>query len=254
MPEGDGVTQPVGASDGTSEGAAACSVDVRLTMLARTPLFRGLEDHEIEGVNARCRARAVQPGELVFRWGEPAESLFVIATGQVKLMEHASDGRLVVLDLFGPGEFFGSAPALGDDAYTYDAQAVTAGCVLALSAETFERILHDVPLVALNALALTSQRLRDAQQTVHALSTLAVEAQVAATLLRLAAKFGEVGPAGTRLEAALTQVDLAAMSGTTPESVNRVLSAFRRRGLVDSGRGWFVLKDRAALEALKDSH
>ncbi len=229
--------------------AASCTVDVRLTMLGRTPLFRGATPAELRLVNERCRAVAVRAGEVVVRAGDPAEDLFVVATGLVKLLEHTSDGRQVLLDVCVPGESFGSAPALGDEAYPHDAQAAADGCLLSLSAATFERLLHDLPSVAIAALELTSRRLREAQRAVQTLSTLPVEAQVADTLLRLAGKLDPAGHA-ERIELPLTQADLAAMSGTTPESVNRVLGTLKRRGWVASGRGWFSLLDRAALASL----
>ncbi len=232
--------------------AASCTVDVRLTMLGRTPLFGGATADELRRVNERCRAVAVTAGEVVFRAGERAEDLFVVATGAVKLLEHAADGRQVLLDLCVPGEAFGSAPALGDEVYPHDAQAVADGCLLSLSAATFERLLREMPSVALAALALTSRRLREAQRAVHTLSTLPVEAQVAATLLRLAAKLDPAGDA-ERVALPLTQADLAAMSGTTPESVNRVLGTLKRRGWLASGRGWFSLLDRPALASLAQS-
>jgi CRP/FNR family transcriptional regulator, nitrogen oxide reductase regulator len=242
------VTDPrAGADPATADPAASCSVDVRLAMLGRTPLFAGLSRPELDAVNDHCRAVAALPGEAVFRTGDPAEALYVIATGQVKLLEHTADGRLVLLDLCVPGEFFGGTPALGDEAYAYDAHCAMRGCLLRLPARAFERLLHDLPRVALNALELTARRLREAQRTVQALSAASVKAQVAATLVRLADKLGAADAA--RIEVALTQADIAAMSGTTPESVNRVLRELRGAGLVEVGRGWFTLHDRAALEA-----
>lgn len=235
--------------DAAFHDAASCTVDVRLTMLARTPLFRGATPAELRLVNERCRALAVRAGEVVIRAGEPAEDLFVIATGQFKLLEHTAEGRQVLLDLCVPGESFGSAPALGDESYPHDAQAAVDGCLLSLSAATFDRLLRELPSVAIAALELTSRRLREAQRSVQTLSASTVEAQVAATLLRLAAKLDPAGDA-PRIELPLTQADIAAMSGTTPESVNRVLGTLKRRGWVASGRGWFSLLDRPALASL----
>lgn len=235
-----------------ADHAAACGIDVRLAMLARSPLFAGLDDAALARVNARCHAVAMAPGEVVYRKGEEAERLIVVATGQLKLLEHTADGGEVVLDLCVPGSFLGGAPMLGDVAYAHDAHALTHGCLLVLAADVFEAVVRDEPTVALNALRLTSQRLRDAQRTVQALSRRPVETQLAATLLRLAARLGGPETPAARLELALSQVDLAAMSGTTPESVSRTFAAWHRRGLVERGRGWIELRDRAALEALAE--
>ncbi len=236
----------------TADQAAMCGVDVRLAMLARSPLFAGLDDAALERVNDRCHAMATAPGDVVYRKGEPAERLYVVATGQLKLLEHDASGGEVVHDLCVPGSFLGGAPTLGDVAHAHDARALTHGCLLVLAAEVFEGIVRSEPTFALNALTLTSQRLRDAERTVQALSRRPVETQLATTLLRLAVRLGSTDAPARRLELALSQADLAAMSGTTPESVSRTFAAWQRRGLVARGRGWIELKDRAALADLAE--
>ncbi len=233
-------------------GAAACGVAVRLAMLARSPLFTGLDDAALGRVNERCRAAAMTPGGAIYRKGEPAEYLYVVATGQLKLLEPTADGGEVVLDLCVPGSFLGGAPTLGDIAYPHEARALTHGCLLVLAAEDFEGIVRAEPTVALNALTLTARRLREAQRTVQSLSRRPVEAQLAATLLRLAARLGTPEAPAGRLELALSQVDLAAMSGTTPESVSRTFGAWGRRGLIRRGRGWLEILDPETLEALAE--
>ncbi len=232
--------------------ATACGVGVRLAMLARSPLFSGLDDAALGRVNERCRAAAMTPGGAVYRKGEPAENLYVVATGQLKLLESTADGGEVVLDLCVPGSFLGGAPTLGDVAYPHEARALNHGCLLVLAAEVLEEIVRAEPVVALNALTLTARRLREAQRMVQALSRRPVEAQLAATLLRLAARLGTPDALARRLELTLSRVDLAAMSGTTPESVSRAFGAWGRRGLIRRGRGWIELLDPEALEALAE--
>lgn len=239
---------------GPGATATTCGVDVRLAMLARSPLFTGLDDAALARVNERCRAVATTPGGAVYRKGELAEHLYVVATGQLKLLEPTADGGEIVLDLCVPGSFLGGAPMLGDVAYPHEARALSHGCLLVLAAEVFEGIVRTEPVVAINALTLTARRLREAQRTVQSLSRRPVEAQVAAMLVRLAVLLGAPDVPARRLELALSQVDLAAMSGTTPESVSRTFGAWGRRGLIRRGRGWIELLDPEALEALAEGH
>jgi CRP/FNR family transcriptional regulator, nitrogen oxide reductase regulator len=84
------------------------------------------------------------------------------------------------------------------------------------------------------------------------LVTLTVEGRLAAGLLRLARKVGVDDDAGTQLTERVSQVDLAAMTGTSPESVSRTFARWRAAGLVADGeRGW-RLPDVAALERLAE--
>ncbi|HEY6075159.1 MAG TPA: helix-turn-helix domain-containing protein, partial [Anaerolineales bacterium] len=74
------------------------------------------------------------------------------------------------------------------------------------------------------------------------------EARLAGILMVLSAKFGKRRDVGLLIEVPLTREDLAAMTGTTTESASRVLSQFRKDGLIRSGRQWIALRD---LEGLK---
>jgi CRP/FNR family transcriptional regulator, nitrogen oxide reductase regulator len=243
----------VGPGQGLEDAAAEhCSAAVRLEMLGRTSLFRTLDPEALERVNAGCRAVPAVPGETILREGEPADRLFVVATGVVKLVRYGADGKAVLLDVIVPGEWFGSLGALGDDVYRHDAVALRPGCLLLLSAEAFRDLLREVPGVAEAALDVTAQRLREAQGTVRSLATLSVEGRLAATLLRLAAKVGRDGPDGVHLEVAPTQVDLAAMTGTTFESVSRVFARWRSRGLIATTPEGPLLRDMAGLAALAE--
>ena len=238
--------------DGVQRTAAHCSADVRLEMLGRAPLFRALDDAALARVNERCSAVACLPGETIHHEGDPAERLFVVATGVVELLTHGAEGRRVLHDVVVPGESFGSLPVLGDDRYRHDAVALRPGCLLRISSGTFRTLLREVPGVAEAALEVTAQRLRDAQRSVHDLSTLPVDGRLAATLLRLAAKTGERRPDGLHVGQPLPQVDLAAMTGTSPESVSRVFGRWRAAGWIATGGDGPVLRDPDALAAVAE--
>lgn len=84
----------------------------------------------------------------------------------------------------------------------------------------------------------------------HASST--VTQRVGATLLRLAGKFGQHSADidGVLIQLPLTRADLAGMTGSTPESVSRVMSRLRKEGIIDSGRRWTSILDRDKLAAV----
>ena len=226
-----------------------CTHDTRREVLSRVPLFASLDATEIGAVNEYFRASDYQAGETIYRAGDPAQELFVVATGKVKILEYTSVGQRVVFDLLAPGESFGSLLALGDETYANDAQAHTFCCLLTLSAEWFQEVLSRYPRVAVAGLESAAKRLREARKVVSELSALPVEQRLAATLLKLSEKLGESHGDGVLLQIPLPQHDLAAMTGTTPESVNRTLSRFRRSGLLESGRTWLILRD---LEAMRE--
>ena len=229
-----------------------CTHDTRQRVLRQVPLFRTLSDVELEKVSGYFQARDFGAGEVIYRSGDPARELFVVATGKVKILDYTATGQQVVFDLLAPGESFGSLLSLGDETYSNDAQAQTFCCLLTISAETFADLIERYPRVAVAALEATAARLRESRKVVGELSGMPVEQRLAATLLKLSEKLGEQHENGLLLQIPLPQHDLAAMMGTTPESVNRSLSRFRRGELLESGRTWLIIKDVGRLREIAE--
>lgn len=227
-----------------------CSIQGRLAILAGVPFFADLDPAALAEVNARCRDRAIAPGNVVYLAGSPADHLFVVAAGEIKLVRYSADGQEVVVDLLGPGDACGSLAVLGDATYPDSAVAHSSACVLAIGAADFADILSRHPSVAQRAVVWLAQRLDSARAGVQRMVTHSAEARVAAVLLQLADRLGETSDGATLIQLPLARSDLAAMAGTTPETASRVLAAFRRLGYVRTGRRWVAIADRAALAAV----
>ncbi|HLR46767.1 MAG TPA: Crp/Fnr family transcriptional regulator, partial [Deinococcales bacterium] len=180
---------------------------------------------------------------------DDAETLAIIAAGQVKLLRHGAEGRDVLLRMAGPGDLIGTFSAL-NSSHPESAQAHTDVCLLNITAGDFADLLRTHPEVTLAVLAFSTEQLTEARTAIRGLSTEPVETRLARTLLQLADAHGEPDPGGTVIQMPLPQQDLAALAGTTVETVSRILSRFRRDGLTDSGRRWVALRDRSALERL----
>jgi CRP-like cAMP-binding protein len=162
------------------------------------------------------------------------------------------NGQDVLLDILQPGDYFGSLTALADDVYPETAVAQTAVCILTINVEAFRALLQQYSSVALAVLDITAKRLHDTQETVHRLSVNSVEQRIAAVLLKLADKLGEITDEGILIQMPLSRDDLAQMSGTTTETASRIISQFQKAGLVHSGRQWLALTDKPGLQEIAD--
>jgi CRP-like cAMP-binding protein len=225
------------------EPALHCSVDDQRRLLGASPFFSALSPEQVSDVQVRFHQRHYQTGEVVQLAGDPARCLSIVARGVVKMARPTLDGQDVLLDFLGPGEHFGSLADLGDATYREDVTAHTGSCILYTTAEAFQEILRQYPAVALSTLQIVAERLRDAHSVIEHLSAYAVEQRVAATLLHLAAKAGTPRDGGVLIEMPLSRQDIADMTGAKVETVSRVMSDFRRRGIIDSGRRWISVLD-----------
>jgi CRP-like cAMP-binding protein len=230
-----------------------CSEDLRLRILSRVPFFAGLKQADLEQINRSFREQGYSAEEIICFAGDPAEQLFVVADGRVKLMRHSLSGRNVLLDMLTPGEFFGSLSTLGDESYPDTAEAQTQTCVLAIHANDFRRILERHPETALKVVDIMADRLRTAHERVRQLSALSAEGRIANLLLMLSKKFGKSSDVGLLIQSPLRRDDLAAMTGTTTETASRVMSQFQKDGLIRTGRKWVSIVDQDALERIAEA-
>ncbi|MGY5766064.1 Crp/Fnr family transcriptional regulator [Brachybacterium sp. DNPG3] len=221
-----------------------CPQPVRLTVLDRTPYFRGLGEETLLRVDSLLRTRTFAADEPIYRAGEPADALFVVAEGRVKLSQLTPDGTETVTDLLVPGELFGAMGTLGEPHHRQSAIALVGTCALRIGQADFRTVLMEQPVVALRVLDDVAARLARARADIGGQVTETVPQRVAMALLRLAGKLGEDrGADGILLEVPLSRADLAGLARSTPESVSRVMSRWKREGIVDSGRRWTSLHD-----------
>jgi CRP-like cAMP-binding protein len=178
----------------------------------------------------------------------------VVAAGQVKTLQPALNGQDSIVDMLGPGDLLGGLSVLSQQVYGVTAEALVTTCALRIDTVTFREVLLEHPQVALRALDEVTALLQDARSDTSQRATSTVAQRVATTLLQLAEKFGQHGGSGdgTLLQLPLSRADLAAMTGSTPESVSRAMSRLRNDGIIDSGRRWTSILDRAKLTAISN--
>lgn len=229
---------------------AACSTEYRLKIIGRLPFFKHLPAGVISKINNLFHDSDVSAKERVYFEGDEAEHLYLVAMGKVKLVRNTAAGREVLLDILHGGEYFGSLSIFGGRIYTETAIAQTDSCILSISAEDFEHILSDHPDVTRKVLEAVSQRLAESQEIIKQLSVYNAEQRIASALMRLAGKLGEARGQGVLIQLPFSRQDLAAMTGSTTETVSRVMSRFAEEGWVKSGRKWVTITDMKQLEKL----
>lgn len=233
-----------------SVDSAVCSLEYRLKLIGRLPFFRHLCPEDILEINRLFEDREILAGQSIYFEGDAAEYLYIVTTGKVKLLRNTSLGREVLLDILQSGEYFGNITHLNKKGYTETAIAHTNGCVLRISAKNFETILVRYPEVTLKVLDAVGKRLEESQEVIKQLSTFTIEARIAAVLIRLAEKLGERKQKGVLIQLPFSRRDLAAMTGTTVETVSRMMSHFSAIGWISTGRKWVAINDLHALERL----
>lgn len=230
--------------------AEMCSPALRLRIVRGLPFFSSLDAEVVTAAASLFREKGFSPDEMICFSHSPAAHFYVVASGLVKLIHQTEQGRFVILDLLGGGGFFGYLPRSRRETYAYSVQALTPTCTLAIDSRSFRRLLDAHPSVALDLLAVVSERLEAAHERIRELNVAPVEQRVASTLMQLGERFGERREVGLLIQLPLSREDLAEMSGTTTETASRVVSDLRRDGVIRTGRRWISIADLARLASL----
>ena len=169
--------------------------------------------------------------QVVYRQGEPADSVFYILTGEIKLSVTSEQGKEAVVAVLGPDEFFGEG-CLHEEIQRESAAITLTACVIARVAKAvISKIIHDEPAFAeLFISHLLNRNVHLNEDLVDQLFN-SSEKRLARILLLLA-KFGSEGVPEPVLQT-ITQATLAEMVGTTRSRINFFMNKFRRLGLID---------------------
>jgi hypothetical protein len=148
--------------------SAMHSILGRVSSLKEIPLFRAMPSASLLPIAEACRELDYAAGAMVFRQGDPGDTLYVLLEGYVDILR---DGA--VINTLGAGECFGEIAVLGETTRTASASAVDPVRTLALDAPRFRRIVRDSGEIGLAVIQALNDRLRVATRREAALRTLA---------------------------------------------------------------------------------
>lgn len=216
--------------------------------LAGVPLFAGLPPETLEMLARTVRERRYRRGEVIFHQGDPGDALYVILSGRAKISSPSESGVEAILATLRPGEFFGALALLDGAPRSATATAVEASECVILPRERFRDLVEQAPEFRDHVFAELARELRRLTNHVEELHFLDIAGRLAARLVRLAEDHGLRGDDGAiRLDGPITQGELAAMVGSTRQSVNKLLGMFIDDGLVRLDRDAIVVLDLPGL-------
>jgi CRP-like cAMP-binding protein len=220
------------------------------SLVRNFPFFKELGNEEIRSILRLARTRRFEKRSVVFAEGQRADEFFVLLHGHLKVVQTSSAGQEIIVRVVKAGGLCGMAVALGRSTYPATAIALEESISLVWPSSTWESMVQRSPVLAANALRVLGQRVQEAHALVSELSTEDVEQRVAHALLRLSRTAIADTDNLIRIGYPVSQKDIAQMSGTTLFSVSRVLSTWKGRGIVVSGRERIVIRDMERLKAI----
>lgn len=212
------------------------------SLLEKTSLFSGLRPGELRLVAQTARTRRVTDQGFFFMEQDPADKLYILMEGRIRLVQVTPAGQQVIMRYISPVEAFGVIAMLSETTYPVSAQAVDDSSALYWDRDSLKNLMQEVPEVAINALATLAERVREFQDRIRELTTERVERRIARAILRLAQQTGRKVEEGVLVDLPITRQDIAEITGTTIFTVSRTMSQWESHGIIQSGREKIIIR------------
>ncbi len=181
----------------------------------------------VEDLLGRATVTSTERGTTIFSQDDPADAIFIVLDGWVKLGRIAPSGTEAVVGVFTKGHSFGEAVALRRASYPVFAEAVTDCTLMRIDARDLLKHLHENPEVAISMLTATYAHLHNLVAQVEQLKAQTGPQRVADFLLELTRS--RVGSCSVELP--YDKVLIAGRLGMKPESLSRAFAKLRDQGV-----------------------
>jgi CRP-like cAMP-binding protein len=162
----------------------------------------------------------------------------------------APQGHQIITRFVSPGDMVGVTMVINSSVNPDSATAVVNSLALVWPNSAWSSLILRNPVLASNMTRTLGARLQDLETRILEMSTQQVEERVAHAILRLANQAGRKVGYGTLIDFPISRQDIAEMTGTTLHTVSRILSAWKEKGLVETGRNRIFLRDPHGLVML----
>ena len=205
--------------------------------------FSALSARDEQELLTRTRCRRVPARRILFQQGDAGDGLYGILAGRVAFTVDSVDGKELILNVLGPGEFFGEIALLDGKGRTATAVTRDACRLLFIARSEFMSFFGERPEAMSRIIELLCARLRRSTEYIADATFLDLSRRLAKQLVTLAHDDESSREAALRI----SHAELAAMLGVSRERVSMQLAVWSDKGILDQGRGQLVVRDRQAL-------
>ena len=213
---------------------------------APTAGYRRLSLEDFEDAGIRMSERRYGAKDTIFAPGDPDGQLYFVLSGTVRLYKIYGDYKEATVALLKDGDVFGELSLQEGPWQTVFAHALTDVRVAAVRKSVLVEVVKRDPELVMKLFFSFSERLKQSEEVISSLLEREVSARLARLLQNLGDRFGQTDASGTVVDVRLTHQDLANMIASTREAVSKVMSGFKRDGLVEVRNRRIAISPRLA--------
>ena len=194
-------------------------------------LFDDLLEAEQKLIDTICVCKQFIQGQSVFMQGDPANTMFLIKAGRIKLSKVLEDGTEVTLDFRKAGDILGENALSGEEDYPVSAWTMEDTIICGFSRNGFEQLIMQHPRIGVRIIQNMSKRMESLTSRLSNMTTGSLEDRLYRVLMIVAREHSRQNPKGLAIQFPLTHEELSFLVGAHRVSITKAMKM-----LVGSGK------------------
>lgn len=197
----------------------------------------------LEKLKSIMYTKFVKADSYLFWDGDPADYLYYVKKGRVKITKTTDNGNKITLYLHYAGDMFGQIDPFQQSFQTFNAEVIEDAEFGIIQQKDLETLLWQHRDLAIEFMKWMGMTHRMTQTKFRDLLLYGKTGALCSLLIRLSNSYGVHSKNGIKIDMKFTNSEMAEMIGATRESVNRMLSDIRKEDAIIIENGTIVIKD-----------
>jgi CRP-like cAMP-binding protein len=200
-------------------------------------VFKDLKAGEMAALAQAALRKTYKKGQVVFSQGDPANQMFLLKAGRVKLGKVTAEGNEITLDIRKAGDFLGESMLIEDADYPLTALCLEETLSCGFTKAAFEKLILENPNIGLQVIKNLSNRIAWLTERVGSFSLTNLEDRLYQVLTQVAREHGVESPRGSQIQFPLTHEELGFLVGAHRVSITKAMKALKEAGrILQEGR------------------
>ena len=213
--------------------------------LKNVNIFTNLSNSALEKIEGLFVLRQYPKGSMIILEEEYGDVVFIVKTGTIKITRVNDEGKEVILSLMGPYDIVGELAIIDGEARSANVLAQESCELYAIKSEDFLEILRNNFEISLALMEELAARIRKSDQHIEVLSLSDAEHRIGISILNLAEEMGIIRQGMVTIANLPFQQDIANMSGTSRETVSRILKLFEDKNMLSKSGHKLIIPNYA---------
>ena len=212
-------------------------------------LYDVLCPHKVKSMAERHTFNYFKKDQFIYFPNEPAQYIYMVADGRVRIGRYLDDGKEIVTAILGMGEIFGELALAGEENRTDFAQAMDdKTTVCPLSIDELKQLMYGNQELSFKMLKLVGLRLMKLERKLELLVFKDARTRIIEFIKDSATWKGKKVGYETLVPTKLTHKDIAALTGTSRQTVTTILNELKEKNLINFDRKKILVRDLANLK------